>query len=103
MKASIIFTGTGPILILTTYASLLEPRFVKKLADKGIEKFIAYEVPLELVRDKYGAHFTAIMNDVKQTNDLRVLDYNGHNVLYSFSFSVMGDPVFFEPEEELVY
>ncbi len=37
------------------------------------------------------------MGDLKQTDDLRVLDYNGYNVFHSFSFSEMGKPVYIEP------
>ena len=96
MKCCVIFTGTGPILILTTYASLTEQNFVNKLASKGIKKFIAYELPVELVKEKYGSYFETVMNDVSQTDDLRVLDYNGHNVFYNFSFTDMGEPVHFE-------
>ena len=96
MKAVIVFTGSGPLLILTTYISLSDPNFLKKLASKGIRKFIAYDLPLEMVKDIYGSHFNAIMNDVKQTDDLRVLDYNGHNVFQNFSFQNMGDPFFYE-------
>jgi len=96
MKCCVIFTGTGPILILTTYASLTEQNFVNKLAAKGIKKFIAYELPVELVKEKYGSYFETVMNDVSQTDDLRVLDYNGHNVFYNFSFTDMGEPVHFE-------
>ena len=90
MKAGIIFTGTGPILVLTTYSSFEDEQFVEKLARKGIMKFIAYELSLDLVRKKYGGQFRAIVNDVKQEDDLRVLDYNGHNVFYNFSFKEMG-------------
>ena len=100
MKASIIFAGSGPILILTTYESLSDISFVEKLAAKGIRKFIAYELPLDLVKLKYGHHYTAILNDVKQSDDLRVLDYNGFSVFYNFSFSDMGEPVHYEPEGE---
>ena len=97
MKSVLIFTGSGPLLILTTYSSLEDQDFLKKLASKGIKKFIAYELPLEKVQLKYGTHFRAIMNDVKQTDDLRVLDYNGHNVFYNFSFKDLGEPIFHEP------
>ncbi len=96
MNAVIIFTGTGPLLILTTYSSLKDSKFLKKLHSKGITKFIAYNLPIDLVKETYGAHFQAIMNDVKQTDDLRVLDYNGHNVFYNFSFRDMGSPIFHE-------
>ncbi|MCF8042537.1 MAG: hypothetical protein K9L19_10370 [Desulfarculaceae bacterium] len=93
MKAGIIFTGTGPILVLTTYSSFEDEQFVEKLARKGIMKFIAYELSLDLVRKKYGGQFQAIVNDVKQEDDLRVLDYNGHNVFYNFSFKEMSPAI----------
>jgi hypothetical protein len=96
MKAGIIFTGTGPILVLTSYTSFDDPKFVEKLARKGIMKFIAQELDLELVRKRYGNQYEVILNDVKQEDDLRVLDYNGHNVFYNFSFNDMGPPLLHE-------
>ena len=96
MKAGIIFTGTGPILILTTYESFKDPKLVAKLDAKGVKKFIASELPIESVKAKYGNHFAVVMGDLKQTDDLRVLDYNGYNVFYNFSFSDMGKPVYYE-------
>ena len=96
MKAGLIFTGTGPILILTTYEYFKDPNLVAKLEVKGIKKFIACELPLEKVKAKYGNHFTVVMGDLKQTDDLRVLDYNGYNVFYNFSFSEMGKPIYHE-------
>ena len=53
MKAGIIFTGSGPILILTTYDSFTVDIFVEKLKSKGITKFIAYEVPIDKAKEKY--------------------------------------------------
>jgi hypothetical protein len=97
MKAGIIFTGTGPILILTSYESFEDSKFVAKLDVKGIKKFIASELPVEKVKEKYGNHFAVVMGDLNQTDDLRVLDYNGYNVFYNFSFSDMGKPVYYEP------
>ncbi|MBN2397082.1 MAG: hypothetical protein JXI32_01770 [Deltaproteobacteria bacterium] len=97
MKTSIIFTGTGPILIMTSYGSLTHPDFVEKLAAKGITKFIATELPVEVVKERYGKHFDIIMGDLHQEDDLRVLDYNGHNILRNFSFTEMGKPVYYEP------
>ena len=96
MKAGIFFTGTGPILILTTYAELNDPTLVAKLAQKGIKKFIAYEVSERLVREKYGQQFNIIMGDLKQSDDLRVLDYDGHHVFYNFALSELSAPVYHE-------
>ena len=97
MKAGIIFTGTGPILILTSYESLKDPKLILKLSDKGIKKYIAVELEMENVMKKYGNQYNVIMGDLKQTDDLRVLDYNGYNVFHNFSFSEMGQPTYIEP------
>ena len=98
MKAGLIFTGTGPILILTSYESFSDDKFVQKLSIKGIKKFIACELPLEKVKAKYGNHYQVILGDLLQTDDLRVLDYNGYNVFYNFTFEEMGKPVYHEFE-----
>ena len=50
MIAGVYFTGTGPILILTTYETLDDPQIVQKLAAKGIKKFIAFEVTIDKVK-----------------------------------------------------
>jgi len=92
MKAGIVFTGTGPILILTTYNSFADVELIEKLNLKGIKKFMAYEIPVEVVKKKYGQQFDAIMKDVKQSDDLRVLDFDGHKVFYNFSFADLGEP-----------
>jgi len=99
MKAGIIFTGTGPILILTTYESFRDPNLAAKLAAKGIRKYIASEVQMETVKARYGNHFNVIMGDLKQTDDLRVLDYNGYNVFHNFSFNEMGKPMYHEEKK----
>ena len=98
MKAGVIFTGTGPILLLTTYERLDDPTLASKLTQKGIKKYIAYELDLDLVREKYGRHFTVILGDLKQTDDLRILDYDGHHVFYNFAISQLGPPVYHEGE-----
>ena len=51
MKTGIIFTGTGPILIITTYSSFDDPGLVEKLRAKGIKKYIAYELPPMAVKE----------------------------------------------------
>ena len=96
MKAGIFFTGTGPILILTSYESLDNPKLVEKLNLKGIKKYIAYEVDEDLVKQRYGKHFNVILGDLKQADDLRVLDYDGHHVFYNFSLDEIGKPVYHE-------
>jgi hypothetical protein len=38
-----------------------------------------------------------VLKDLNQSDDLRVLDIDGHNVLYSFSFKEMGESCCIEP------
>jgi hypothetical protein len=52
---------------------------------------------VEVVKAKYRTQFDIILGDLDQTDDLRVLDYNGHNIFYNFSFSTLGPPILYEP------
>ena len=97
MKAGVVFTGTGPILILTSYNSFTEKKFIEKLNAKGIKKFIVQEVPLDKVKEKYGMHFSVVMGDLHETDDLRVLDYDGHHIFLNFSFTDLGEAIRYEP------
>lgn len=96
MKGGIFFTGTGPIVIITSYGGFTSQNFVEKLNAKGVKQFMAYEVPMDQLREKYGNHFNVIMHDLHQTDDLRVLDYDGHRILSNFRLSELGEPVFHE-------
>ena len=93
MRSFLIFTGTGPILVLSTYPSLSDPRLVAKLQYKGISKFIAYEVALDAVRARYGAAFANISRDLGEVEDIRVLDFNGHQIMANFALAELGDPI----------
>ena len=70
-----------------------DPRLVEKLATKGIKKYIAYEVTEDKVKATYGKHYQVVMGDLKQYDDLRVLDYDGHHVFYNFSINELGEPI----------
>ena len=93
MKAGLFFTGSGPILLLTSFRSLEDSGLVEKLRTKGIKKFIAFEVPEELVREKYGIHYNLVAEELRRKDDLRVLDYDGHHVFYNFSLEDLGPAV----------
>lgn len=97
MRAGVFFTGSGPILILTSYETLTDPRLVEKLASKGIKKFLAFDVPLETTKQKYGHHFNVVIGDLHQQDDLRVLDYDGHHVFNLFQLEQLGKPIYHEP------
>jgi hypothetical protein len=102
MKAALIFTGSGPILVLTSFESLESPHFIQRLAARGISKFIAHEVPVELVQERYGKRFSVIMGDLSQNDDMRVMDVDGHHVFNSFSFEELGRPIYPPPPRKPV-
>jgi hypothetical protein len=94
-RSYLIFTGTGPILVLSTYPELTDPRLVAKLQYKGISKFIAYEVSLDAVRHRYEHAFSSIAHDLETStgSDIRVLDFNGHQIMANFSLEELGEPL----------
>ena len=94
MRAGIFFTGSGPVLLLTSFGSLEAPGLVEKLKTKRIEKFIAFEVPEDVVREKYGNYYNVVMGDLDQDDDLRVLDYDGHHVFNNFSLNDLREPLY---------
>jgi len=98
MKAYMLLTASGPLMILSSHESPGDDVFVSKLRAKGVDKFFAYEVPLEDVKTRYGGHFQTVMQDLHETDDLRVLDFNGQRVFHLFRLDELGAPFVFEPE-----
>jgi hypothetical protein len=95
-KGYFLFTGGGPLIILTSYESIEDPGLLSKLDSKGIKKFVACEISLEAARQKYGAQYDVVVEDLKQTDDLRVLDYNGERAYTLFKFKELGIPIYHE-------
>ena len=98
MKVAMLFTGSGPIVVLTSHDSITAPKLLEKLEAKGIERFLAYEIPLDLAKARYGGHFITVVNDLYETDDLRVLDYNGERAFALFRLDELGSPVVYEPQ-----
>ena len=96
MKIALLFTGSGPLVIATSHDSLTDPVFLEKLRAKGIEKFIAYELRPDLARERYGGHYDVVMKDLHETDDLRVLDFNGERAFRLFHLRELGSPTMFE-------
>lgn len=97
MKAFLLMAGSGPLVILTSYDSIEDPDLLRKLDAKGMAKFIAFELPVDLVKERYGAHFGIASGDIHETDDLRVLDYNGERALRMFGFDELGSETRHEP------
>ena len=87
------------MVILTSAEVPTSPKLISELHAKGIDKFIAYEIPLQLAQERYGSHFHAVAHDVHETDHLRVLDYSGHRAFKLFRFDELGPPTRFESPE----
>ncbi len=102
MRAVILFPGTNPILAITNCTSLSDPKFINQAKSRGIKKFIAYEVPIELVKERYGEHFNVVITDPKQTDDFRTMDIDVHRIFRNFfhnlKFKELGPPLKYELE-----
>ena len=99
MKEFMLMTGSGPLMILTSHTSIEDPVILKELAAKGIDRFISYEVQIELAKERYGQHFSVVSNDLHESDDLRVLDYNGERAFRLFSFAEFGAATLREPAD----
>lgn len=97
MKAMMLITGSGPLVILTSHDSVTAPAMLEKLRAKGVERFFAHEIPLDLARRRYGGHFQTVLNDLRETDDLRVLDYNGERAFGLFRLDELGPLIVHEP------
>jgi hypothetical protein len=94
-RAYLIFTGSGPILVLSTYPKLTDDRLLDKLRYKGIDKFIAYQVDLQAVQQRYPHSYDNVARDLEDGEDIRVLDFNGHQIMANFSLDELGEPIKF--------
>lgn len=99
MKAAMLFAGSGPLVILTSHASLIDPVLLGKLRAKGIHKFIGYEIAVETAKSRYGSHFDTVLRDLQETDDLRVLDFNGDRAFRRFRLAELGQPILYEEDE----
>jgi len=93
MKSLLLFTATGPVLVLTSHESLHDAKLLGALKARGIGKFVAFEVPHTLAKERYGGHFQVVENDLHETDDLRVLDFNGQRIFQLFRFDELGTPI----------
>ena len=96
MKAVMLVTGSGPVVILTSHKSVTAPAMLGKLKAKGIERFFAYELPLDIAKARYGDHFQMVLNNLHETDDLRVLDCNGEHVFALFRLDELGIPIIYD-------
>ena len=98
VKGILVFGGSGPLLILSSYPSIDDPDLIAKLRAKGLQKFLAYEIPIDRCRDLYGYTYRDIVEDLKEHDDMRVLDFDGHRIFLNVSLRELGQGIVFEDE-----
>lgn len=96
MRSFLVLTENGPLLVLTSRGNITEEGLLDSLHRKGIDKFIAYEVPVGRVHDFYGVPFEVIAADIEQGKDMRVLDFDGRHIFNCLAFSELGREVQYE-------
>ena len=96
MNVFMLFANSGPLVILTSHASIEDPALLEKLFAKGIDKFLAYSIPVALAKARYGLHFDIVARSLSETDDLRVLDFDGTRAFRLFSFKEMSGPFVYE-------
>lgn len=96
MHVFVLFAGSGPVVILSSHAAIDDQALLEKLAAKGIDKFLAYSVPASLAKARYGMHFDIVARGLSETDDLRVLDFDGARAFRLFRFSEMSGPFVYE-------
>ena len=98
MKTFMLFTRRGALVILTSCESVTAPESLQALKAKGVEKFIAFEIPLGLAKARYGPHFFVAEHDLDETNDLRILDQDASRAFRLFRFSELGPLIVHESD-----
>ncbi|MBF0370088.1 MAG: hypothetical protein HQL52_11595 [Magnetococcales bacterium] len=95
VRGYMIFSGTGPILVVTRLSDGMQSEAARdRLANKGIRKFIAFEVSAEVVQARYGERYEGAVSRLQGEDDIRMVDLAGHHVFANFDFTEMGEPVF---------
>jgi hypothetical protein len=96
VKGILVFSGSGPLLIVSSYPSIDDQRLIARLRAKGLQKFIAWEIPIDRCRDLYGFTYRDIVEDLQSQDDMRVLDFDGHRIFLNFSLRDLHDGVIYE-------
>jgi hypothetical protein len=101
MKGILVVSGSGPLLLLSSYPTIDDPVLIANLRAKGLAKFLAWEVPVDKLRELYGYRFRDIADQLERRDDMRVLDFDGHRIFLNLSLRDLGDRILFEDEHVL--
>lgn len=93
MRSYLVLAENGPLLVMTSLPRITESTLLDALHRKGIEKFIAYEVPVDRLHQFYGVPFEVVASDLERGKEMRVLDFDGHHIFDCLSLSDLGQEI----------
>jgi len=96
MKGILVFTASGPVLLLSSYDSLDDPELIGHLRAKGMEKFLAWEVPVDRCHELYGYTYRDDAADLETHAGIHVLDNDGHRLFLNFALSELRGGIVYE-------
>ena len=70
----LIQNATGNEAHRVQHDSVTDSVLLEKLEAKGIERFLAYEIPLDLAKARYGGHFVTVFIGVRLAAVQAVVD-----------------------------
>ncbi len=93
MRSYLVLTENGPLLVMTSLSQITEGTLLEALQHKGIEKFIAYEVPVDRLHEFYGVPFEVVAADLERGKQMRVLDFDGRHIFDCLSLADLGQEI----------
>jgi hypothetical protein len=93
MTAFLVLTENEPRVVAARRDAVSSDRWFASLSRTGVDKFIAYELDVETLREAYGVRFDVIEADISKGKDVRVLDSDGRHVFSNVRFTELGDRV----------
>ena len=95
MKAFLVFAVGGPVLIISKFGKDQRTRLVDKVKHYG--KFIAFEVPMEMLQTNYSAHLEHVQKEPNYSDEFTVVDSDADEIFTNIEFIGLRDPIIYEP------
>jgi hypothetical protein len=95
-KAYLVLSSAGAALIVTQNDISSEPALLAHSVGNGLNKYIAFEIPMEQVKHNYSAHLEHIFNDPKETGQFMTLDDDERQVFKNISLKALGSSIIYE-------
>lgn len=96
MKGILVFAASGPVLLLSSYDTIDDPQLMGHLQAKGMEKFLAWEVPIARCHELYGYTYRDDAADLETHKGIHVLDNDGHRIFLNFALSELRGGIVYE-------